>query len=164
MVKYIVDGHNTINSIPDYIYILEKNYPNCLERIIDDCENYSLKKKIKIHLIFDGNQPFQIPQTNKDLNIFFSGNQKDADTIIIEKAKSMKNAIIITNDKDLRRQIVSFGCKYLSPGEFYDLIISKNKKTYKSNELNAKKTGLSIQEANWWKKEMLKEINKKEKK
>lgn len=161
MIKYIVDGHNTINSVPNYIDILEKNYPNCLHKIIDDCENYSFKKKIKIHLIFDGNQPFKIPQTNKDFNIFFSGEKKDADTIIIEKAKSIKNAIIITNDKDLRRQIVYFGCKYLSPNKFYDLIISKNKKTSISNELNAKKTGLSIQEANWWKKEMLNEIKKK---
>ena len=90
--------------------------------------------------------------------------KKDADTIIIEKSASIKNAIIITNDKYLRRQIVSFGCKYLSPNEFYDLIISKNKKNSKSNELNAKKTGIvTEQEKNWWKKEMFKELNKKRK-
>ena len=48
--------------------------------------------------------------------------------------------------------------------EFYDLIISKNKKNSKSNELNAKKTGIvTEQEKNWWKKEMFKELNKKRK-
>ena len=164
MIKYIIDGHNTINSVTNYIDILERNYPNCLHKIIDDCENYTLEKNIKIYLIFDGNQPFETPHTNENLNIFFSGKKKDADTIIIEKSKSIKNAIIITNDKDLRHQIVSFGCKYLSPNEFYDLIISKNKKSSKSNELNAKKTGMiTEQEKNWWKKEMFKELNKKRK-
>ena len=76
MIKYIIDGHNTINSVPNYIDILERNYPNCLHKIIDDCENYTLEKNIKIYLIFDGNQPFETPYTNKNLNIFFSGKRK----------------------------------------------------------------------------------------
>ena len=161
MIKYIVDGHNTINSIPNYINILEKDYPACLEKIIDDCEIYSLKKHIKINLVFDGNAPFKIPKSNNNMNIFFSGKEKDADALIVEKSQSGKNIIVITNDKYLRRQIVSIGCKYLSTYEFYNLIILKIKNTSKSNEINSKKNGLNTHEVKWWKNEMLKEIKKK---
>ena len=160
MIKYIVDGHNTINSIPNYINILENDYPTCIEKIIDDCELYSFKKNIKINLVFDGNPPFAI-QNNNNISIFFSGKEKDADTLIIEQSQSGKNIIVITNDKDLRRHIVSLGSKYISTYEFYYLISLKIKNTSKSNEINSKKNGLNTHEVKWWKNEMLKEIEKK---
>tara|TARA_B100000029_G_scaffold410677_1_gene412724 strand:+ start:47877 stop:48386 length:510 start_codon:yes stop_codon:yes gene_type:complete len=160
-MRYVIDAHNTIHSFSYYLNLLDQNYTLCLKSFINDCSNYCDKKKIKLILVFDGNPPFDWSKDENGMTIIFSGKKKDADTIISNNIDLAKNTILVTNDKGIKKNTVFSGCKYLSPKKFCQLIYphyhNKSSEIQNSNKIR----GLNSQELMWWKKEIKKELKKK---
>ena len=161
MIRYIIDGHNTIHSIPHYLEILDRDYPSCLKRVITDCADYCDSRNVKIVLVFDGNPPFEIPKSHGNLEVVFSGSNRDADTVIAEKALPEKSNIVVTNDGGLKHLITASGCRYMQPEKFYELYTSSKKKSRRGNSQSGKDRGLTPQEVAWWKREMKEALEKK---
>jgi predicted RNA-binding protein with PIN domain len=161
MIHYIIDGHNTIHSIPTYLEILDRDYPSCLEKVITDCADYCDSRNVKIVLVFDGNPPFEIPKSHGNLKVVFSGSNRDADTVIVEKTLPTKNNIVVTNDGGLKHLITANGCRYISPEQFYELYASSKKKNRRRTSQSGKDRSLTPQEMAWWKREMNEALEKK---
>ena len=161
MIRYLIDGHNTIHSIPRYLEILDRDYPSCLKRVITDCADYCDSRNVKIVLVFDGNPPFEIPKSHGNLEVVFSGSNRDADTVIAEKALPEKSNIVVTNDGGLKRLITASGCRYMQPEKFYELYTSSKKKSRRGSSQSGKERGLTPQEVAWWKREMNEALEKK---
>ena len=161
MIRYIIDGHNTIHSIPRYLEILDRDYPSCLKRVITDCADYCDSRNVKIVLVFDGNPPFEIPKSHGNLKVVFSGSNRDADTVIAEKSLPEKSNIVVTNDGGLKRLITASGCRYMQPEKFYELYTSSKKKSHRGSSQSGKNRGLTPQEVAWWKREMSEALEKK---
>jgi len=161
MIRYIIDGHNTIHSIPHYLEILDRDYPSCLKRVITDCADYCDSRNVKIVLVFDGNPPFKIPKSHGNLEVVFSESNRDADTVIAEKALPAKSNIVVTNDGGLKRLITASGCRNMQPEKFYELYTSSNKKNRRGSSQSGKDRGLTPQEVAWWKREMNEALEKK---
>ena len=161
MIRYIIDGHNTIHSIPHYLEILDRDYPSCLKRVITDCADYCDSRNVKIVLVFDGNPPFEIPKSHGNLEVVFSGSNRDADTVIAEKALPAKSNIVVTNDGGLKRLITASSCRYMQPEKFYELYISSKKRNRRGSSQSGKDRGLTPQEVAWWKREMNEALEKK---
>ena len=161
MIRYLIDGHNTIHSIPRYLEILDRDYPSCLKRVITDCADYCDSRNVKIVLVFDGNPPFEIPKNHGNLTVVFSGSNRDADTVIAEKALPEKSNIVITNDGGLKHLITAGGCRHMQPEQFYQLYALSKKKNRRASTQSGKDRGLTPQEMAWWKREMNKALEKK---
>ena len=161
MIRYLIDGHNTIHSIPRYLEILDRDYPSCLKRVITDCADYCDSRNIKIVLVFDGNPPFEIPKSHGNLTVVFSGSNRDADTVIAEKALPEKSNIVITNDGGLKHLITAGGCRHMQPEQFYQLYALSKKKNRRTSSKSSKDRGLTPQEMAWWKREMNEALGKK---
>ena len=161
MIRYLIDGHNTIHSIPRYLEILDRDYPSCLKRVITDCADYCDSRNVKIVLVFDGNPPFEIPKSHGNLEVVFSGSNRDADTVIAEKSLPEKSNIVVTNDGGLKRLITASGCRYMQPEKFYELYTSSKKKSRRGSSQSGKNRSLTPQEMAWWKREMKEALEKK---
>ena len=161
MIRYLIDGHNTIHSIPPYLEILDRDYPSCLKRVITDCAHYCDSRNVKIVLVFDGNPPFEIPKSHGNLEVVFSGSNRDADTVIAEKSLPEKSNIVVTNDGGLKRLITASGCRYMQPEKFYELYASSKKKNLQGSSQSGKNRSLTPQEMAWWKREMKEALEKK---
>ncbi|MBH30675.1 MAG: hypothetical protein CMG71_01635 [Candidatus Marinimicrobia bacterium] len=163
MIRYVVDGHNTIHSIPLYLELLDRDYPSCLKRLINDCTDYCSSHSVKIVIIFDGNPPFDPPKGGGSVSVFFSGKERDADALIVEKAVPPKSTTVVTNDGAVKRMTGSEGCRQMTPGVFFQLIASPVQLDSRRNNEGRKRRGLTGQEVSWWKREMEKELKKKRK-
>jgi len=161
MIRYIIDGHNTIHSIPHYLEILDRDYPSCLKRVITDCADYCDSRNVKIVLVFDGNPPFEIPKSHGNLEVVFSGSNRDADTVIAENSLLAKSNIVVTNDGGLKRLITASGCRYMQPEKFNELYTSSKKRNRRGSSQTGKDRGLTPQEVAWWKREMNEALEKK---
>ena len=161
MIRYLIDGHNTIHSIPRYLEILDRDYPSCLKRVITDCADYCDSRNVKIVLVFDGNPPFEIPKSHGNLEVVFSGSNRDADTVIAEKSLPEKSNIVVTNDGGLKHLITASGCRYMQPEKFYELSASSKKKNLQGSSQSGKNRSLTPQEMAWWKREMKEALEKK---
>ena len=161
MIRYLIDGHNTIHSIPRYLEILDRDYPSCLKRVITDFADYCDSRNVNIVLVFDGNPPFEIPKSHGNLEVVFSGSNRDADTVIAEKSLPEKSNIVVTNDGGLKRLITASGCRYMQPKKFYELYASSKKKRRRGSSQSGKDRSLTPQEVAWWKREMSEALEKK---
>ena len=145
MIRYIIDGHNTIHSIPPYLEILDRDYPSCLKRVITDCADYCDSRNVKIVLVFDGNPPFEIPKSHGNLEVVFSGSNRDADTVIAEKSLPEKSNIVVTNDGGLKHLITASGCRCMQPEKFYELYASSKKNSRRESSQSGKDRSLTPQ-------------------
>lgn len=162
MICYVIDGHNTIHSVSHYLNLLDKDYPSCLRTLIADCSNYCISREITMILVFDGNPPFDMPAVEGlGISIIFSGKQRDADSIIIEKAIPPKSTTVVTNDRAVKRQTAASGCKHLSPKSFFELISSPTQVSRDQKEPFEKNRALTDREFLWWKNEIEEEMKKK---
>lgn len=164
MIRYVVDGHNTIHSVPLYLELLDREYPECLKRLIKDCTDYCASHSVKIVIIFDGNPPFESPKSGGGVSVVFSGKERDADTLIVEKAVPAKSTTVVTNDRAVKRMTGFEGCRQMTPEVFFELIASPSRPGSNRNSEGRKRRGLMGQEISWWKREMEKELKKKRKK
>ncbi len=161
MIRYVVDGHNTIHSVSRYLELLDRDYPACLRTLIADCADYCDSRSVKIVLVFDGNPPFDLPEGGGGLSVLFSGKGRDADALVAEKAVPPKSTTVVTNDGNLKRLTGSTGCKLMSPEAFSELIAPPVRSGGGRNSERRKRRGLTGQEVSWWKREMEEELKKK---
>lgn len=164
MIRYIIDGHNFVHTIPRYLTLLDRDYPACLEQVYSDISVYCDTKKVEVFLVFDGNPPWEPPRGPERMRLKFSGEQRDADSIIVEQSAKWRGrqTIVVTADGTVRREVGSLGCQVKSPQEFDRLL--KGKTTAGRGESlsqRGKDRSLSQTEVAWWCNEMERELLKK---
>ncbi len=164
MIRYIIDGHNFIHTIPKYLTLLDRDYPACLKTVSDDIFEYCNTRKVEIVLVFDGNPPWEPPRRSGGVALKFSGQGRDADTLILEQAAKWhgRQTVIVTADRGVKREVTSLGCQVRSPQEF-DLLLRGKKRNRKGKSVNHrhKDRSLSQTEVAWWRNEMKRELQKK---
>ena len=164
MIRYIIDGHNMINSVPQYNRLLKHNYVLCLKTLYQDLLNYTESKSVCITLVFDGNAPWDPIDKSDRFFIEFSGKQKDGDTLVIDFAEKWqgRQTVVVTEDRVVCRAAAGFGCLILSPREFNRLITSREKtKSRLEEDQDRKPEQLTKSEILWWKAEMKKALDKR---
>jgi len=168
MIRYIIDGHNVINSIPKYVKLLQRDYPLCLRALYQDLLNYVDSRSVRIVLVFDGNPPWDPIEETGRFVVKFSGESQNADTVIIHQAEKWKGrqTVVVSRDRGVRRAVTGFGCQTMLPSEFNQRIEGKQKIKGREPSHREKKPGpLTQSEVQWWKAEMEKaRVKKKEKK
>lgn len=161
MIRYIIDGHNTIHSVPRYLEVLDRDYVAGLEAIISDCALYCENKDVQMILVFDGNPPFEVQKYASNLKVIFSGGSRDADAVIAESAGGGRSTIVVTNDGGLKRLTASKGARPMSPTDFSRLISTLPKGQRGRRSFREKEQGLTPREVERWKKEMTEALKKK---
>ena len=121
---YIIDAYNLILNIPKFRNALEWNLERARNTLISFIRAYQSSKKIKITLVFDGDEVGYIerPPSTQRLKIIYSKPPQKADPVIkglIRSAKNKKSLILVSGDNDLIQFSKHQGCLSLSPVEFY---------------------------------------------
>ncbi|MDP6456937.1 MAG: NYN domain-containing protein [Candidatus Marinimicrobia bacterium] len=164
MIRYIIDGHNFIHTVPRYLTLLDRDYPTCLKMVSNDISDYCHSRKIDIFLVFDGNPPWELPRELERITLKFSGKEIDADALILKQAAKWRGrqTIVVTADRKVEREVTSLGCQVISPQEFDRLLKGKRRgRKKKSVDHRSKDKSLSQTEVAWWRGEMEKELQKK---
>lgn len=164
MIRYIVDGHNLIHTIPVYLDLLDRSYIGALDAVERDVVSYVHGKELKVILIFDGNPPGDRAPVMGGVSVLFSGRDRDADSLIAEKAGNWRGrqTVVVSRDRHVMRSGASLGCKTLSPEDFYRLLKQKKRgKTTKPLGPKGKSAGLAPHQVESWKKVMEKALAEK---
>lgn len=155
MIRYIIDGHNLIHTIPAYLELMDRSYIRALEAVSKDVDTYVHSKKVKAILIFDGNPPGEPAETSPGLTIIFSGADRDADSVIADRARLWQapQTVVVSRDRRVKETAVSLGCQTASPQDFYRLVRFKRQdKLPRPPGPKAKSEGLAPHQVEAWKK------------
>ena len=122
---YLVDGYNFIHYIPRFRSFLDSSLEHARNALIHFLGNYQSKRKVKITIVFDGDEVGYVekpPPSNKLLKIIYSKPPEKADPIIkrlIQRTKNRKSLFLVSADNELIRFSNQQGAQVLSPEEFY---------------------------------------------
>ncbi|MEE9166702.1 MAG: NYN domain-containing protein [Candidatus Neomarinimicrobiota bacterium] len=164
MIRYIVDGHNLMNGVPQYEELLQRDYAVALKTLYHDLKTYAESKSVQIILAFDGNPPWEPPEDSERISLKFSGEARSADTVIIGDAEKHKGrqSIVVTGDRRILRAVAASGCRTLTPVKFTRLFSRKRKGERERPGSGDEKPGyLTPPQVRWWKTEMKKALAEK---
>ncbi len=162
MISYIIDGHNFIYEVPVYLELLDRNYVECQKTLYRQLQDYTQTRKVVVTLLFDGNPSWDPPKDDDNLEVCFSGNNREADDLIISLAEKWKkrSIIVVTRDHAIRNAVIAAGCQTMMPADFHELISTK--KSSRPIKIGIKnKHTLSPEEVREWKEMMESELTKK---
>ncbi|MFQ6616695.1 MAG: NYN domain-containing protein [Fidelibacterota bacterium] len=166
MIRYIIDGHNLIHTVSPYLDLLDRSYTRALKKVTEDIDTYTQSKNVEAVLVFDGNPPWEPPETAGNLSLIFSGEDREADSVIADRARQWQGpqTVVVSRDGGIRRMAASMGCRTASPGEFYRLIrLKKREGTPTPEGPKGKSDGLAPHQVESWKKEIQQALAKKKK-
>lgn len=153
---YIFDGHNIIHTLPFFRKEVKNISPEkCRELLLKTVLNFKLNKKIRRIVVFDGSE--EVPglgRSNfKGIQVHYSKKPfKDADSLIVSLAgKQKQNTFVVTNDREVIRNVKFLGCKGISPNSLFSLKGNLEKET-RTQRLKLGKEGINKTE----KEELLK--------
>lgn len=129
MIRYIIDGHNLIHTVPAYLNLLDRSYTRALQTVYKDVDTYIHSKNVKAVLVFDGNPPWEPPEETGGLSVIFSGDDRDADSVINQRARKWQGpqTVVVSGDSHIKQTAMSLGCQTAPPKDFYRLIRSRNR-------------------------------------
>ncbi len=127
MITIIIDGYNFIfNS-----YFKTNVKSETLQKLRDDIVNFLSKyynvKRNKVIVVFDGYntvEPLESKYFIQNIEIIYSKMDEKADDVIIRLAKECGNSIVVTNDKEIKKNVEGVNCSCMSPEEFKMLAVN----------------------------------------
>ncbi|MDZ7261565.1 MAG: NYN domain-containing protein [candidate division KSB1 bacterium] len=148
--KIIIDGYNMIHQVAELRRYLDDNLECARDQLIGQLRAYRSRKRVKITLVFDGNNVASANVNPSGVDVIFSHPPLKADPIIkalIEKEKNRKAVTIVTSDKAIVAFANQLGARTISPETFYNRISIRAPEV----ELNSKYNGiLSSEELREW--------------
>lgn len=104
-LHYIIDGYNVVHAIPSLKKTLAHNAESARELLIHSAGRFSLTKKIRCTIVFDGSAPnnFRKQSTSAPIHVVYSA-PLTADAKIkqmIEHSKNRNQLVIITSDREI---------------------------------------------------------------
>lgn len=124
--QYILDGYNVIHSDPTLSEGLDQHFEETRNQFIKIVSESFSGKNIDIKIIFDGqDDTYGNNKFINNLRVYYTHTHQTADDWIkeyIQKQKSAKSIKVVTNDKSIRRDCLSFGAKLLHSEEFINLL------------------------------------------
>ncbi len=147
MITVIIDGYNFIfNSYPK-INIKAEKLQELRNKTINLLSQYYNVKKNKVVVVFDGyktDEPSEARYTIDNIEIVYSKRGEKADEVIMRMVSIAENALVVTNDNEIKRyaeKIYNVSC--ISPEEFKLLIygIIEESRISAGNTDNARNEG-----------------------
>jgi predicted RNA-binding protein with PIN domain len=165
MISYIIDGHNFIHEVPVYLELLDRNYVECQKTLYRQLQDYTQTRKVVVTLLFDGNPSWDPPKDDDNLEVCFSGNNREADDLIISLAEKWKkrSIIVVTRDNGIRNAVTAAGCQTMLPADFHELIKTKHRHPSTHSQIKSK-SSLTPKEVKEWKELMQDELVRRQKK
>ncbi len=123
--EYIIDAYNLIHKIPKFKNAMTHSLEHSRNLLISFIKAYQSTKKIKITLVFDGDNIGYVDKTSQStsrLKIIYSNSPEKADPLIkrlISKAENKKSLTLVSADNDLIDFCKKLGAKVLSPDLFF---------------------------------------------
>lgn len=121
MITIIIDGYNYIFN--SYFKINVKS--ETLQKLRSDTVNFLSKyyntKMNKVIVVFDGyntDEPSESKYIIQNIEVIYSKKDEKADEVIVRIARRCGNAIVVTNDNEIKKNVESSGCSCISPDEF----------------------------------------------
>ncbi|HDL18256.1 MAG TPA: hypothetical protein ENH29_04295 [Bacteroidetes bacterium] len=103
--EIIIDAYNLIHRVGDLRIHLQQNLENARERLLQKLIVFRQNKKIKITVVFDGDQVGQPSSvTRNGLQIYYSIPPRNADEtikILLRKRKNPRNITVVSSDNEI---------------------------------------------------------------
>ena len=147
----IVDGYNYILRQFDIDFSQEHALWDAREELIHRMISYLGQKRLKITIVFDGQDVKGIAQKLRPagISIVFSKAPRKADPVILDiiaKSENIKNITLVTSDRPLARLAAGFGCATVSVEAFSEKIVHKHKEEEVDQKFKGELTQKELEE------------------
>lgn len=118
----IVDAYNILKNISKTSLISEKQRTAFITLL----SQYGTKKKHQIYIVFDGEPQKNHDSARDNIHIIYSGHSQSADQVIIkliERINYKDNMLVITSDRNLKKNSHAHSIATLDSLEFYHFVI-----------------------------------------
>jgi len=122
---YIIDGYNVIYGLEKFRNALSAGLEQARNELISFIRSYCSGKKVKMTVVFDGDEVGYIDQSHspgQSLRVIYSKYPQKADPVIkhlIQKSSNKKAVILVSADNALVQFARQVKAQVLSPNEFY---------------------------------------------
>lgn len=128
----IIDGYNYILRQFNVDFSQEYALWDAREELIRRMISYLGQKRLKITIVFDGQDVKGIAQKSRPagISIVFSKAPRKADPVILDivaKSENKKNITLVTSDRPLASSAAGLGCETVSVEAFSQKIMHKQK-------------------------------------
>ena len=114
-MHWLVDGNNLMHLLPELMWTTpDAGQPAALAALI---KPYRDAKSLKITIFFDGGEDMRQTRLS-GVAVFFSGPEKNADELILERMKNDKGFGLISNDQALCAVARGMGAQTVSASIF----------------------------------------------
>jgi predicted RNA-binding protein with PIN domain len=128
MITIIIDGYNFIFNSYFRINIKSEELQELRNSTINLLSKYYNVKKNKVIVVFDGyktNEPIESRYDMQNIEVIYSKTGEKADQVIMRMANTAENALVVTNDNEIKRYVEKTDhASCISPEEFKALIHS----------------------------------------
>jgi len=151
-MPFVIDGNNLFWSVRDVPDVAEHNSDFQLCRLIG---RYLRLVGETGQIIFDGAGPADKRgfESIENLDVFFAGAGRDADTAIEGKIKASSGArelVIVSSDRRLRRAARASGASAVKSEDFWVQLQKELKRKKTTKEPEGKRHGLTESETEQW--------------
>jgi len=134
-LRYAIDGYNVIKH-PLFIQQAAKKIQDSRISLLEFIRTNRLcgSSKNKITVVFDGYQDSRYPGYGEYIEVIFSRKESADDAIkrLVQEWGNFKNTVVVSEDKDIKFFVRSYGVKVEGVAEFFRL---KERAIIKSREL-----------------------------
>ncbi len=148
MLTIIIDGYNFIFNSYFKVSFKSDELQRLREETINFLSKYYNVKKNKVVVVFDGyntDEPLESKYNRQNIEVVYSKKDEKADDVIVRLSKSIKGSLlVVTNDNDIRRRVLSADCSCLDIDEFVKL--ARNIIEYGENSSDVEYGGEDVEE------------------
>ena len=150
-MSIIIDGYNLLRSIQK-----DEEYQELDEAVMCAViSEYLKRKRMYGQVIFDGiGPPDKTPLGGlENLEVFFSGEELDADTVIIDRIDANtapKNLVIISSDREIRTVADRRKATSIPSDIFWTTVVKQLDRKLPTREPREKQNGISDFETDQW--------------
>jgi predicted RNA-binding protein with PIN domain len=129
----LVDGYNVIHKVPSLARLLKSNQDEeAREQLREACLRFSLRRRMRIVLVFDGSSAVRARASRPDTNveIVYATGARKADGWILDRAERLSNervpVLVITEDRGIKNALPA-KARTMSVSAFWKTIEPKDK-------------------------------------
>ncbi len=162
-MKILIDGYNLIHTIPSIAEELDQDLESSRNSLVKLLHTYRSRKKdiYPITIVFDG-QKEHLDKRNappRGISITFSRGETADELIVKMVKKEYKGSILVSSDRELRKNAEPYVNTLFYSEEFADRIFMTN---FIENELNSDETPIQNQKIDTKKKGNPRRLSKRE--
>jgi predicted RNA-binding protein with PIN domain len=148
---YIIDGYNYIMRFSPIDFSQEHALWDAREKLVHQMVAYLGQKKIRITIVFDGQDVKGISRKPRPagISVRFSRAPEKADPLIIKmvsESKSPANITVVTSDKQLANICKAYGCLDMSVEAFASKMTTERQDTAVSEKYDVNMTPKDVEE------------------